>query len=151
MPIKRKRVVAVKMPIHSEAATLYGTAREMVAAAGVLHIRDSARFIPSINLLMGYATELFLKSALAQDGVNGPDRHGHDLTSLYQKADGRGLLEFSERKNFAAMVEILANAHKQNSLRYLKPGSTVSVVTSIGPALFALNALDEHLRRNVVT
>jgi hypothetical protein len=65
--------------MHTEAQTLYGTAREFIAAATVLHLNDSNRFIPSINLLLGYACEILMKSVLAQDGVAAADRHGHDL------------------------------------------------------------------------
>ena len=136
--------------IHTEAQTLYGTARELIAAATVLHLNDSDRFIPSINLLMGFACEMLMKSALAQNGVAASDRHGHDLSALYSKADGKGLLQFVRRSSLRDMIDILDKAHKENSLRYLKPGSSVGVITSVGAAIDTLNEFDAHVRKVVV-
>jgi len=139
-----------KMPDYTEAETLYGTARELVAAASVLFLQDATRFVSTINLLMGYASEMFMKSALAEAEVSANDRHGHNLLTLFQTAESLRLLEFTGKANFARMVEIMAPAHKQNSLRYMRPGSVISIIDSIGPAIFTLNELDAHVRAQVV-
>jgi len=132
-------------PIFSEAATLFGTARKMMDAVCVLYQRDSAHFFSTNNFLTAFTIELFLKAALAEHGVKGGQRWGHDLEPLYKLADESGLIEFSHKVQLGQMVDILSRGHKEHSFRYLKPDATVSYLTSIDAGLHALNALEQHL------
>lgn len=135
----------------SEAQTLYGTAREMRAAAETLsaHPTGGFDFIGTVQFLLGFSTELFLKATLAQAEVPPKYRHGHDLLSLRWLANEIGLLNFINAEAFNKVVDFLAPAHKEYSWRYTKPDSDIQILTSVGPALAVLASLDDHLRKDI--
>lgn len=129
----------------------YGTAKGYVQSAYAIitnplrfSLGDDTTFYMSFHMLVGFALELYLKSALMSCGcseieLKKPDIR-HNLDKLVEKCVASGF-DHSGAKYLAG---ILSEHHKGYGFRYIKPGNEYDK-TDLSQIFSALSDLDRTI------
>ncbi|RWE83476.1 MAG: hypothetical protein E5W28_01915 [Mesorhizobium sp.] len=114
----------------SDPTTPYGTAKGYVQSALLLmtnpdrfQAETDASFYLSFHMLIGFATELYLKSYLMHVGYQERELRAsgvrHNLNSLLAMAEAKGLSD----RGAAVLVDLLGEHHQSFEFRYMKEGA----------------------------
>lgn len=136
------------------ASELYSRAMAHAQAVNILANSDQfdKRMFPPIQLLLGLATELILKSAYLMHGGNSKllmrtrgKGIGHDLREALEAAERQGFRPSDRDLHW--LVDVLAEAHMGHWMRY---GDMPEIITTPAPekALRVLRDLFLQLRRD---
>ena len=98
----------------------------------------------------GVRGRIFLKSFLARRGFDKTDLKsiGHNLRKARDEAVEHGFA-FHDMRQFDTLVDSLSDARNKLSLRYIVPGSKLTVPEPIQACLALLDGLDAEIRKKV--
>ena len=138
----------VDHPTVTPAISTHSTARGFKEGAKIIILSEHSgrgtqvRFFPSVHLLTGFATELYLKAFLIERGLSATELsrrpYGHNLDVMFAKAKELGLEASVE---VATVVAHLNPGHSKYEYRYFGP-TTEFVGTDYAVAFDCLDKLD---------
>jgi len=121
----------------------------MMASSQRMTCPDDTTFFLGFHMLIGFATELYLKSFLLTQGFTEKQlRHHdlrHDLNALWRTATSNGFSELS----VAPLIAYLQSGHKRFEYRYMERNTnyTVKRLDIIFDWLSRLDAIVDHASR----
>ena len=138
----------VDQPTVTPAISTHSTARGFKESAKIIILSEHSgrgtqvRFFPSVHLLMGFATELYLKAFLIDRGLSETELsrrpYGHNLDVLFERAKE---LDLKSSVEVATVISHLNPGHSTYRYRYFGP-TTEFVGTDYAVAFDCLDKLD---------
>lgn len=138
--------MADPISVYSTGRGYVQSAFAMMASSQRMTCPNDTTFFLGFHMLIGFATELYLKSFLLNKGLTEKQlrRHdfGHDLNALWSEAKSKGFPEPS----VAPLIAYLHSGHKKFEYRYMERTTkyTVTRLDIIFDWLSRLDAIVDH-------
>lgn len=123
-----------------------GTAKAYVEASKMIYMSphagpNTAPTVMPMNMLVGFALELYFKSWLLSHGESSGkvQSYGHAIGKLYFDASLKGLPVIPR---LSEIVSLLSAGHKDFTFRYSEPGDSVETL-NWGPTFEVLDQLGD--------
>tara|TARA_R110001606_G_C15185844_1_gene629930 strand:+ start:209 stop:712 length:504 start_codon:yes stop_codon:yes gene_type:complete len=133
----------------ADSIEMYSTGKGYVQSAfsmmdnpGRMLLKDDTSLFLGFHMLLGFATELYLKSYLLTVGMTEKQLRSaalrHDLEALWQEADARGFHD----KSVYPLISYLHTGHKNFEFRYMSRLTTYNIPPDLNILFNWLTQLD---------